>query len=123
MDKTIAAALIGVAFGSAAPWPVKWLARLVGRLVRGDAAQEAAREASEVERMTARINDLEDLIDLLRKALDRHLVREGAIASACELLIALAGLVHKPTPAMLRMRDRAQQLLEDARAQTTGGGK
>jgi hypothetical protein len=82
-------------------------------------APVAAREQSEIERLTVRNGDLEDLIDTLRKALDRHLIRESAIASACELLIMLAALVPKPTEAMLRIRDRAQQLLEDARAQTS----
>jgi hypothetical protein len=57
------------------------------------------------------------LVDLLRKALDKHLIRESAVVSAAELLIALIEQVQAPTPAMLRVRDRAVELLELARAQ------
>lgn len=104
-------ALIGVVVGNRTPW----LFAALARLLRG----QAVREETEAVRLTRRIGDLEDLIDTLRKALDRHLIRESAIASACELLIMLAALVPKPSEAMLRIRDRAQQLLEDARAQTS----
>jgi hypothetical protein len=114
-------ALIGVAIGNRTPW----LFGLALRLVRGQSARdaaakvaEAAREQREIERLTVRCADLEVLVDLLRRALDRHLIRESAIASACELLIMVAAMVPQPTDAMLRIRDRAQQLLEDARAQT-----
>jgi hypothetical protein len=104
-------ALAWVAIGNRTPW----LFALLRRHLRGN----EAREQSEVERLIRRVGDLEDLIDTLRKALDRHLIRESAIASACELLIMLASLVEKPDEAMLRIRDRARQLLQDARAQTT----
>lgn len=114
--------LLGVAIGNRAPW----LFGMVLRMVRGQAARDAAakaadavREQSEIERITARCSDLDDLVDTLRRALDRHLIRESAIASACELLIALVAMVPRPTEPMLRIRDRAQQLLEDARAQTS----
>lgn len=114
-------ALIGVAVGNRAPWLLAALVKLARGQATHDAAAkaaDAAREQSEIRRMVARIGDLEDLVDVLRKALDKHLIRESAIASACELLIALAAMVPKPSEAMLRIRDRAQQLLEDARAQT-----
>jgi hypothetical protein len=100
--------LLGVVIGSAVPWPLKAL----WRQLRGS-AQLAE---NEVGRLTRRIGDLEDLVDLLRKALDKHLIRESAIASACELLIALAKSVSKPSGAMLHIRDRAEQLLIDAQA-------
>jgi hypothetical protein len=122
MDHTIAAAPALMALGSVLPWAGKAFWRLMrGQAAREDVAKAAAasREQSEIERLTARVGDLEDLVDVLRKALDRHLIRESAIASACELLIMLASLVREPTEAMLRIRDRAQQLLEDARAQTS----
>ena len=122
--------VIGAAVASAAPWPLKAL----WQALRGDAdrarqaadakaerderATAAALQAAlgEVGRQVARVGVLEELVDLLRKALDKHLIRESAIASACELLIALAGLMPTPSGAMLQMRDRAQQLLEDALA-------
>lgn len=121
MDHAIMAALAGVAVGSRAPW----LFTALARVLKGSTAADAARAESEAQRQVVRVSDLEDLIDMLRKALDRHLIRESAIASACELLIALASMVPNPTQAMLRLRDRAQQLLEDARARTssTSGGK
>jgi hypothetical protein len=113
--------LLGVVIGTAAPWPLK----AVWQVLRGRSEREtvqanlgAARDAAEFARLTKRASDLEELVDLLRKALDKHLIRESAIASACELLIALAKLVPDPSGAMLHIRDRAQQLLEDARAHT-----
>lgn len=125
MDQTIAAALVGAGIASAAPWPLKavwrWLrgdAERAALAREADAARDAKRDADEFERLMKRVGDLEELVDLLRKALDKHLIRESAIASACELLIALARLVPDPSGAMLHIRDRAQQLLEDARAHT-----
>jgi hypothetical protein len=115
-------ALLGVVIGTAAPWPLKalWHA-LRGSADRDDRDTAAALDAAlgEIARHVRRISDLEELVDLLRRALDKSLIRESAIASACELLIAVAKLVPKPSPAMLHMRDRAQQLLEDAQARTT----
>jgi hypothetical protein len=111
--------LVGVAIGGAAPWPAKGLWRVLRGHVAISAATKAAEEAreqSEIERLVARCTDLEDLVDLLRKALDKHLIRESAIASACELLIALVKLVDKPSAAMLHIRDRAQRILIDAQA-------
>jgi hypothetical protein len=78
--------LLGVVIGSAVPWPLKAL----WRQLRGS-AQLAE---NEVGRLTRRIGDLEDLVDLLRKALDKHLIRESAIRTAAELLIAM------PRPAL-----------------------
>lgn len=106
----------GILVGSAVPWPAKML----WRWIRGAADQEAKREASEVERLAAQLAERDGLVDLLRKALDKHLIREAAVASACELLIALVHMVDRPTPAMLRMRDRALEVLEDARAHISG---
>lgn len=111
-----------VALGTGAPWP----ARAVWRLVRGKTDRDVADKLalaksteSEIERLTRRCSDLEELVDLLRRALDKHLMRESAIVSACELLIALAKLVPEPNSAMLHIRDRAEQLLQDAKARTS----
>ena len=101
------------------PWPAKaawsWL--------RGGASAKAAQQMTETARLASQLADRDDLVDLLRKALDKHLIRESAVASACELLIALVHMVDIPTPAMLRMRDRALEVLEDARAHIGGINK
>lgn len=113
----------GALVGSAAPWPAKalwaWIRGSVDREERKVAA-EVARLHSELERLAGMLADRNELVDLLRKGLDKHLIREAAVASACELLIALVHMVEKPTPAMLRMRDRALEVLEDARAHIIG---
>lgn len=100
--------LLGSALWQPATAAARWLNK------SSAAAREA--EVSEIERLTVRVADLEDLVDLLRAALNKNLIREGAIASACELLIALVRMVPNPDAAMLHMRDRAQQLLVEARA-------
>lgn len=105
----------GALVGAAAPWPAKAL----WRLVRGPGEREDAREGAELQRLAAQLAERDDLVDVLRKALDKHLIRESAVVAACELLIALAGLTPNPTPAMLDMRDRAKQLLLHARAHLT----
>lgn len=110
---TLAPAAAGVLIGSAAPWPLKAL----WRWLRGDAERADQREAEELARLTARCGDLEELVDLLRRALDKHLIRESAIKTAAELLIAMIEQVPHPTPPMLRIRDRAVGILEQARAQ------
>jgi hypothetical protein len=107
--------------GSLLPWIVKecW------QLLRGSADRADKREHSEVERLTTRVGDLEELIDLLRKALDKHLIRESAVEGFAELLIALIeqALAHfsandlEPPPGLLRNLDRARELLDRARAQ------
>lgn len=109
------AAAGGLLAGGVAPWPAK----AVWRLLRGSGEQAAKREAAELERLAAQLAERDDLVDVLRKALDKHWIRYSAVVSACELLIALAGMVEKPTPAMVRMRDQAKRLLEDARTHLT----
>jgi hypothetical protein len=81
------------------------------------ASAELGRLLGEITRLTARVSDLEDLVDLLRKALDKHLIRESAIRTAAELLIAMIEQAPNPTDAMLRIRDRAVEILEQARTQ------
>jgi hypothetical protein len=93
-----------------------WLFRSEVNIER-KASGEAQRLLDEIAAKAQRIADLEDLVDLLRKALDKHLIRESAVVSAAELLIALIEQVQAPTPAMLRVRDRAVELLELAQAQ------
>lgn len=110
--------------GALAAHAVPWPAKALWQWIRGGAdaraqseAVQAKREQSEIQRLAVQLGDAFDLIDLLRKALDKHMIRWGSVVSACELLIALAGMVERPTPAMVAMRDRAKRLLEDARSQ------
>jgi regulator of sirC expression with transglutaminase-like and TPR domain len=112
-------ALIGVAVGNRAPWPVKalwqWMHGAGARRER-QVSGEVSRLMAEITRQAARITDLEDLIDLLRKALDKHLMRESAVANAAQFIVAIIQLVPEPTADMMRLRDQAEQLLRDARA-------
>lgn len=105
----------GVLVGASAPWPAKAL----WGWIRGSQASQLAREANELQRLAAQLEDALDLVDLLRKALDKHMIRWGAVASACELLIALVRMIDKPTPAMRDMKEQARRLLDDARAHLT----
>jgi hypothetical protein len=99
------------------------VAKAVWRRLTGSAAQ--ARDETQIGRLTARVSELEELIDLLRRALDKHLIRESTVASLAELLIALLEqalghfAVHgiEPPPGLLRNLDRARELLDRARLQ------
>lgn len=114
-----AALAAGVLLGTAAPWPLKaawtWLA---GRRAAAKRELQAERGAAvaEAERLAARVTELEDLVDLLRKALDKHLIRESAIAAIAELLIFAIDHVPDPGDAIASLRRRALAILVDARA-------
>lgn len=115
----VATVLIGTAIGAGMPWPVK----AAWRLLHGQALREERKTDGEVQRMlaeigrqAARIAELEDLVDLLRRALDKHLMRESSVASAAQFIVAILHMVPDPTPEMMRLRDRAERLLIDARA-------
>lgn len=94
---------------------------LARRLLTGASAREEREEAAELTRQAARIGSLEELIDLLRHALDKHLIRESAIVSAAELLIVMINQaldqLDDPPPALLRSRDRAMAILTTAQSQ------
>jgi hypothetical protein len=114
IDSTIAGAIIGVAFGTALPWPLKAL----WRLLRGSADREAAaeeldakRDGDMIQRLLDRVHDVETMLEVLRKALDKNLVRESSIVTAAELLLGIAELVDSPTPAMKMIRLRAMEIL------------
>lgn len=112
-------ALIGVAVGNRTPWLFAVLARAVqGKSARDERAvnSEVQRLLGEISRQATRIADLEDLVDLLRKALDKHLMRESAVANAAQFIVAIIQMVPNPTPDMMRLRDQAEKLLRDARA-------
>jgi hypothetical protein len=78
-------------------------------LTRGDRTREQGR-----------IEKLEDLIDELRRALDKGRVRESAIAAVAELLIFAIDHVEEPSSAMLELRARALEVLELAHAHLQG---
>lgn len=54
------------------------------------------------------------LVDLLRKALDKGRIRENALASVVELLIFAIDHVESPSAAVLALRARAADVLEQA---------
>lgn len=57
------------------------------------------------------------LVDLLRRALDKGRIREGALANVVELLVFAIDHVEDPSPAILQLRERATDVLELAHAQ------
>lgn len=124
IDPAVAAVLVGVVLGSALPWPLKAL----WRILRGSPEREANREATAAERdgdMIGRLLDrgheVETMLEVLRKALDKNLVRENAVVTAAELLLGIVELIDKPTSAMKTMRLRAIAILALARRMNGSG--
>lgn len=125
-------ALVGLGGLAVAPWPIKAL----WRLWRGPAEKAtaaAAREARSVEaelerllaeiaRLTARHGDLEELVDLLRRELDKALVRGNATLTMARILLFAVDQEPKPSPAMIAARAQAQQVIKAADAQMNRGG-
>jgi signal transduction histidine kinase len=132
MDQTIVAALIGVAFGTAAPWPLK----AAWRLLRGEAVRNAARDTAEakaaqaelerllaeIARLAERNGDLEDLVDLLRRQLDRALTRGNAALTIARILLFAVDQEPKPSRAMIAAREQARQVIAGADAQMNREG-
>ena len=90
-----------------------WLAKPVGEMVRVLTGRQSAVETARADRIV----DLEDLIDLMRKALDKGRIRESALASVADVLIFAIDHVADPPPALTQLRARALAVLQDARAQ------
>jgi hypothetical protein len=107
MQDAWASALAGVVFGTGLPWLLKAL----WRALRG----EVVREQGEIDRLASMLAEANELVDLLRRALDKHMIRESAIAGTAELLIAVIKLVPDPTDAMLHVLGRAEEVLDLAR--------
>lgn len=82
----------GIALGA-------WLARPIGEMLR---------------LLTGRKSDLEEVIDLLRKALDKGRIRESAAWALVDLFIFAIDHWADPPPAIAELRDRARSVLEDA---------
>lgn len=80
---------------------------LLGREARGD----------------RRITTLEELVDELRRALDKNLIRENALASCCDVLIFAIDHIADPAPAIVHLRARALSILESAQKQLLTGGE
>lgn len=58
-----------------------------------------------------------DLVDQLRRALDRGLRRENALVVCCELLVYAIDHLEDPPPQVAELRGRAADVLETAREQ------
>lgn len=117
-DPVIGGAAVGVVFGATIPWPLKAL----WRLLRGSPEREATaaehaaeRDGDMIQRLLDRAHDVESMLEVLRKALDKNLVRENAVVTAAELLLGIVELIERPTPAMKTMRLRAIEILALAR--------
>jgi len=124
VNSTIGAAIIGVIFGTTLPWPLKG----VWRLLRGSPEREAAaaetaaeRDGDMIQRLLDRCHEVETMLEVLRKVLDKNLVRENSIVTAAELLLGMVELIDKPTIGMKAMRLRAIEILTLAR-RINGGG-
>ena len=124
LDPTVTGALVGVAFGATLPWPFKALWRLIrGSPEREATAAETAaeRDSDMIQRLLTRAHEVESMLEVLRKALDKNLVRENAVVTAAELLLGIVELIEKPSAAMKVMRLRAIDILALARRMNGGG--
>lgn len=117
-DPTVLVAIIATVFGTTLPWPFK----AIMRMLRGTPEREAAaaeldakRDGEMIQRLLDRAHDVESMLEVLRKALDKNLVRENSIVTAAELLLGMVELIPNPTPAMKAMRLRAIEILAMAR--------
>jgi hypothetical protein len=115
---TILSAGVGVIFGTALPWPLK----IIWRVVRGDPEREAKaaetaadRDGDLIQRLLDRCHDVETMLEVVRKALDKNLVRENSVVTAAEILLGIIEQIDRPTPAMKAMRLRAIEILGLAR--------
>jgi hypothetical protein len=81
---------------------------------------DASRDGTLIQQLLDRAHDLEAMLEVLRKALDKNLVRENAVVTAAELLLGIVELIDEPTPAMKAMRIRAIDILELARRMNGG---
>jgi hypothetical protein len=61
-----------------------------------------------------------DLVDQLRRALDRGVRRENALVACCELLVYAINHLEDPPPQVLELRRRATAVLQQARDQIYG---
>ena len=125
---TLAAGLLS---GSFLPWTL----RLVLRFIRGDVERaehradvESKREAAELERLvaeisrlTARHGDLEELVDLLRRELDKALVRGNASLTIARILTFAVDQEPKPSLAMIAAREQARKVIDAADEQMKRG--
>lgn len=63
----------------------------------------------------------EDRIEILRKALDKRLIRENAYCGALDALVFGIDHLEDPGPALLAARARALEIMETAHSQIRGG--
>lgn len=63
----------------------------------------------------------EELIEILRKALDKGRVRENAYCGALDAFISGVDAIENPPASLVAARDRAIERMELAHCQLTGG--
>lgn len=120
-------------FAIVAAWPLSaWLAMLplagaalwtplkllLERESKNDAAQ-LQHDVTTLEAMVARCQNLEDIIDVLRVALDRGRIRENALITVAELLLFGMRQMHE-TPEIKRLRQRCAEILMHAQRHAAG---
>lgn len=102
MSAELAAQLAAAALsGSALPACGKYLARLI----TGGAQRESSR-----------VSSLEDLVDALRRALDKGRLREDALAQVLGVLIFALKSIEEISPAIGDALERAIDILEGAQS-------
>lgn len=120
-------ALLGL-LGSALWTPAKALAghlRAAGK-ADAEADSKAAETDSErdgrlIEQLLGRIRELDAMVEVHRKALDKNLVRENAVLTGAEVLLTIIEMIEEPTAPQKLMRLRAIEIIE--LAQRVSGSK
>jgi len=72
-------------------------------------------------RRTSRIETLEELIDLLRRELDKALVRGNATQTVARILLFAIDQEPDPSPAMIAAREQARDVIAAADLQLKRG--
>ncbi len=110
--------LIGAAVWKPAELAAKWL-RASGAYTAANASKAAEldseRDGRLIQQLLDRMHELEQMMEVHRKALDKSLVRENGVLTAAEILIGIVELIPEPTEPMKLMRLRAIEILELAK--------
>lgn len=76
-------------------------------------------DASALEQMVARCHNLEDIVDVLRVALDRGRIRENALITVAELMLFGIRHLHE-SPEIAALKLRCEEILKAAQRHAAG---
>jgi hypothetical protein len=76
-------------------------------------------DVSALEQMVARCHNLEDIVDVLRVALDRGRIRENALITVAELMLFGIRHLHE-TPEIIALKIRCEEILSAAQRHAAG---